>query len=264
MPTTSKSEYRKDQIDKSNNWKMSCLKKRKFDEFIYISMGEYKKCISLVEQGQTSALHESIREVLLTKRRRMSNIAELDSIIRENLEYYEGQKSSISKKDNQHTRLDALEGLRLLSQVTRSGHSGYRKSRSMEGSECTKQEAKLVKKRIEPSIPFNNGTFPFKLHEILSYDEYHHIIRWQDHGRAWKVHDPSELAKIIPKFLPRQTKYSSFVRQVNLWGFTRITTGPDRNCYYHNSFTKKNPMKCREMIRKKNVPKKQLVPNFYD
>lgn len=34
----------------------------------------------------------------------------------------------------------------------------------------------------------------------------------------------------------RQTKYSSFQRQLNIYEFKRISTGPDKNGYYHLSF----------------------------
>lgn len=41
--------------------------------------------------------------------------------------------------------------------------------------------------------------------------------------------------RVIPTYF-EHTKFSSFVRQANGWGFRRITTGRDRNAYYHPYF----------------------------
>lgn len=41
--------------------------------------------------------------------------------------------------------------------------------------------------------------------------------------------------EVLPVFF-RHSNYSSFVRQVNGWGFRRIQSGPDFNSYYHESF----------------------------
>lgn len=122
--------------------------------------------------------------------------------------------------------------------------------------------AEPVQKR-KKSVPFDNGTFPFRLHEILDTCELRQLISWQTHGRAWKVHSPEEFAKHLPKYFPKQTKYASFIRQVNMWSFARICTGPDEGCYYHQSFSKRNPMLCREMVRKRSVPRKKFQPDFY-
>ena len=74
-------------------------------------------------------------------------------------------------------------------------------------------------------------TFPMKLHTILSNPEFQDIIAWLPHGRAWRIlqHKAFE-ENVIPLFF-RHGRYSSFARQVNGWGFRRITHGPDYNAY---------------------------------
>jgi len=74
-------------------------------------------------------------------------------------------------------------------------------------------------------------TFPMKLHAILSNPEFQDIIAWLPHGRAWRIlqHKAFE-ERVIPLFF-RHGRYSSFARQVNGWGFRRITHGPDYNAY---------------------------------
>ena len=76
-------------------------------------------------------------------------------------------------------------------------------------------------------------TFPTKLHTILSNPQYRNIISWLQHGRSWKVLDPKRFQEeIVPKYF-RHRKLSSFMRQVNGWGFYRANEGVDHNSYYH-------------------------------
>jgi hypothetical protein len=70
--------------------------------------------------------------------------------------------------------------------------------------------------------------FPLKLHELLERAEIEHltdIISWQPHGRAFVVHQPKKFVSgLMPRFF-RQTKLTSFQRQLNLYGFNRLTKG---------------------------------------
>lgn len=73
--------------------------------------------------------------------------------------------------------------------------------------------------------------FPLKLHELLERAEVENltdIISWQPHGRAFVVHQPKKfVAGLMPRFF-RQTKLTSFQRQLNLYGFNRLTKGKKR------------------------------------
>jgi hypothetical protein len=76
-------------------------------------------------------------------------------------------------------------------------------------------------------------TFPVKVHMILSNPEFEDIIGWLPHGRSWRILQQKAFEeKIIPLYF-RHGRYSSFARQVNGWGFRRITHGSDYNSYYH-------------------------------
>mmetsp|Transcript_3437 Transcript_3437/g.6486 ORF Transcript_3437/g.6486 Transcript_3437/m.6486 type:complete len:213 (-) Transcript_3437:243-881(-) len=70
--------------------------------------------------------------------------------------------------------------------------------------------------------------FPLKLHELLERAEIERltdIISWQPHGRAFVVHQPKKFVSgLMPRFF-RQTKLTSFQRQLNLYGFNRLTKG---------------------------------------
>lgn len=75
--------------------------------------------------------------------------------------------------------------------------------------------------------------FPIKLHRILCSKKYEDIIRWLPHGRSWIVLDSKAFEEeVIPHFF-HHGRYSSFMRQVNGWGFKRISSGPDTRSYYH-------------------------------
>ncbi len=67
----------------------------------------------------------------------------------------------------------------------------------------------------------SDRNFPALLHSILSDEQYSHMIAWMPHGRAWKVQDKELLMReAVPSFFG-QSKYASFLRQLNMWGFKR-------------------------------------------
>jgi len=79
-------------------------------------------------------------------------------------------------------------------------------------------------------------SFPKKLHLVLSCKEYYSIITWLPHGRSFIVRDPEALTeKVFPEFF-KLKKYNSFIRQLSLWGFKRMTKGMNAKSYYHPLF----------------------------
>jgi len=82
--------------------------------------------------------------------------------------------------------------------------------------------------------------FPLKLHDMLenvTADGFEHIISWQPHGRCFVVHKPKEFVELLPQYF-NLSKLASFQRQLNLYGFQRLTRGRDRGGYYHELFLK--------------------------
>lgn len=76
------------------------------------------------------------------------------------------------------------------------------------------------------------ATFPMKLYSIISNPDFWEIS-WLPHGRSWRINNPKSFEeRVIPIFF-RHGRYTSFARQVNGWGFRRITHGNDFNSYYH-------------------------------
>lgn len=91
--------------------------------------------------------------------------------------------------------------------------------------------------------------FPAKLHVILSNPEYHDVISWLPHGRSFRILQLQAFEeRILPKYF-RHGRYPSFTRQLNGWGFRRITEGPEYNSHYHELFICGKPEMVDQMRR---------------
>jgi HSF-type DNA-binding len=109
--------------------------------------------------------------------------------------------------------------------------------------------------------------FPAKMHAILSRPDLTDVVCWMPHGRSWKVLKPREFEiRVIPTYF-EHAKFSSFIRQANGWGFRRLTTGKDRNSYYHPLFLRALPHLCKDMKRpgvaKKLAADPEHEPDLY-
>lgn len=96
--------------------------------------------------------------------------------------------------------------------------------------------------------------FPLKLHAVLEQveiDGYASVVSWSPHGRCFVIHKPKQFVEeVMPKYF-RQSKLTSFQRQLNLYGFARLTRGPDAGGYYHELFLRRREHLCARMIRTK-------------
>lgn len=79
--------------------------------------------------------------------------------------------------------------------------------------------------------------FPSKLHRMLEAVEREglgEVVSFFSHGRAFAIHKPRRFVmEIMPRFF-RQTRLTSFQRQLNLYGFRRISQGPDNGGRNHS------------------------------
>eukprot|EP00981_Chlorochromonas_danica_P011659 scaffold4203_cov166-Ochromonas_danica.AAC.5 len=63
------------------------------------------------------------------------------------------------------------------------------------------------------------------------------IVQWAANGLCFRIIDQEIFANdIVPKISPLDTKLTSFQRQLNLYGFRRLTKGEDQGCYFHPKF----------------------------
>eukprot|EP00586_Coscinodiscus_wailesii_P014924 CAMPEP_0172503262 /NCGR_PEP_ID=MMETSP1066-20121228/167676_1 /TAXON_ID=671091 /ORGANISM="Coscinodiscus wailesii, Strain CCMP2513" /LENGTH=493 /DNA_ID=CAMNT_0013278929 /DNA_START=57 /DNA_END=1538 /DNA_ORIENTATION=+ len=97
--------------------------------------------------------------------------------------------------------------------------------------------------------------FPLKLHTLLDQleqDGLTSIMSWQPHGRAFVIRDKIRFTKeIMPKYF-KQTRFTSFQRQLNLYGYVRLSRGADNGAYYHELFLRGKQFLCKKMTRTKN------------
>mmetsp|Transcript_20005 Transcript_20005/g.25923 ORF Transcript_20005/g.25923 Transcript_20005/m.25923 type:complete len:756 (-) Transcript_20005:63-2330(-) len=125
----------------------------------------------------------------------------------------------------------------------------------------------------------SRNTFPKQLHQLLSNNSMHghgpphnvqHIVSWQPHGRAFLVRNSKKMESEVLLRYFKQTKIKSFLRQLNKWGFKRITKGIDEGCYYHELFLRGKPWLINNMryIKVKGDSKQMTTnpvqePDFY-
>ena len=80
------------------------------------------------------------------------------------------------------------------------------------------------------------------------------IVSWCPHGRAFIVRKPKQFASKTMRKYFKHTKFTSFQRQLNLYGFRRITKGTDGGAYYHELFLRGRPDLCKYVsIRRNNL-----------
>ena len=67
------------------------------------------------------------------------------------------------------------------------------------------------------------------------------VIAWSSSGKAFRIYDTHAFANVVlPKYF-RTKKFSSFQRNLNLYGFTKIRRGPDVDMYAHPAFLRDTP-----------------------
>ena len=98
--------------------------------------------------------------------------------------------------------------------------------------------------------------FPNRLHALLcraEEDGNNDIVSWRPHGMSFQIKDKSKFLKnIIPVYF-QHTKFSSFQRQLHLYGFSRVEQrGPDHKSYYHELFQRDRPALVEFMTRIKD------------
>ena len=88
--------------------------------------------------------------------------------------------------------------------------------------------------------------------------------------RCFVVHNKKEFVDKILCLWFRQSKWASFQRQLNMYGFQRLSHGLDKGGYYHALFLQNSPHLARQIQRHKvkgNGPRRpaqpEAEPNFY-
>jgi HSF-type DNA-binding len=111
--------------------------------------------------------------------------------------------------------------------------------------------------------PRGDVKFPIRLHEMLQ--AVHRdgvltdVVSWNPDGNGFRVHKkPLFTETLMPRYFS-PSKYRSFQRQLNHYGFERIPQGPFEGGYKHPNFVKDQPQKChliKRLKRESRVPTK--------
>lgn len=112
---------------------------------------------------------------------------------------------------------------------------------------------------LEPRRGGTKVTFPMKLHALLEDQEQQRqqqqasatepdtnddendtrVIGWLPHGRAFCIYDRHRFwTELMPLYFEHQTEFSSFQRQLNIYGFLRL---PNTNNTHHRLNTRCQP-----------------------
>nr|NP_001071737.1 HSF protein [Ciona intestinalis]BAE06503.1 Ci-HSF [Ciona intestinalis] len=67
-------------------------------------------------------------------------------------------------------------------------------------------------------------TFLLKLINLLQEPDYKEYVSWNEDGTAFTVHDQGNFAKHVLPVYFKHNKFASFVRQLNMYGFRKVST----------------------------------------
>ncbi len=103
--------------------------------------------------------------------------------------------------------------------------------------------------------------FPFKLHKMLDILEGQgddHIAGWNPNGLSFRIKKPEEFVRKIMPYYFNQTKYKSFQRQLNIYGFQKIHYGPNKGGYVHACLVQGIPDLCL-LIKRQGGPESKAL-----
>jgi hypothetical protein len=118
--------------------------------------------------------------------------------------------------------------------------------------------------------------FPFILHTMLedaAEHNFEHLVSWvpNSNNHGFVVHKPKLFAKVIMKrYFTAQNHYKSFLRQLNLYGFERITEmcndprSLPQGAYCHPLFIRGKPDLSSCMDRPRARKNKHLIMEEHD
>lgn len=97
--------------------------------------------------------------------------------------------------------------------------------------------------------------FPEKLYKILSNEELASILSWTSNGNAFTIHKGKKFIRdIIPMYFDT-SKWKSFQKQLNIYGFECTKDENRIATYRHRKFSQSQPQLVKEMKREKVWPR---------
>lgn len=106
----------------------------------------------------------------------------------------------------------------------------------------------LLKPRRPSVVQGRRHTFPERLMQILDSKEDVESLWWTPDGRAFTIRPVTFGSMVLPKYF-EGSKFESFTRKLNRWGFRRATDqeSPGTFTFFHPLFRKGEPQLCQRM-----------------
>lgn len=95
--------------------------------------------------------------------------------------------------------------------------------------------------------------FPEQLRLILDQDQHSQIMSWQRDGKSFAIHDQSEFQNDILPLYFETSRWKSFQKQLNIYGFQQVDRR--KKIYHHKHFIKGDPHSMQLMKREKIWPR---------
>ena len=135
------------------------------------------------------------------------------------------------------------------------------KDKKINNETIKKEEELFHNEKYKKKSDFSN--FLLKLYQILENDQYKNIIHWGENGQFFivkNIHDFTE--NILPKYF-KHNNYSSFIRQLNMYGFHKKKSNQNEHIFLHQNFIKDQKDLIKTIKRKsKNEKDIQLLNNY--
>jgi len=104
----------------------------------------------------------------------------------------------------------------------------------------------------------NNNTFVHKLYQMLSDPKHSNYIKWNDTGLSFTIRNVKVFSRTVLPLHFRHNNFSSFVRQLNMYGFHKVnksspnTKGSENQVweFFHPKFIRGKPHLIEEIKRK--------------
>ncbi|KAG0457557.1 hypothetical protein HPP92_022405 [Vanilla planifolia] len=123
--------------------------------------------------------------------------------------------------------------------------------KAMKGRSC--DGVALSKQRRKNPAPFVSKTY-----DLVEGSDVPHLVSWSQEGTSFVVWSPRDFARIVlPRFF-RHCKFSSFVRQLNIYGFRKCA--PDRWEFKHEKFQRGRRHQVAEIMKRKR--RQSDLPSF--
>jgi hypothetical protein len=112
--------------------------------------------------------------------------------------------------------------------------------------------AKMTSNNTSFPVEHRDLQFPWKLHLLLESVEkegQEHIISWLPKGNCFRVHDKQRFTDELMQTFFCTSKYNSFQRSLNIWGFLTVRKGPNKGNISNSFFKRGMPDLCQAMER---------------